>query len=431
MGDQTQEALRVAEIYSSLHRWKEAAAILQLEEGQNSDPWGTSPVFFYTLAYDLKQAGDQPGASAELKKARASEAIVDRFPYLASSEAPLADAIAASAEDGLARFDLGCLLYSLARHDEAIRLWEEAAKIKPSEFKVQRALGLAYAEQGETQRSIAHLERAVAADGTHLGTINDLVTSYAGAGRFSDELTLLHKSLERAPNDDDLMLRLLHVDLVQGRYADAQKLIGQHTFSPRHRDTQLRDEYRSLKYAQGSEAYREANYTRALALFHAAETPPRSLGLDDFQFQSTPKLHYYLGRTLEALGRKSEATAAYEQSVKEVDLTSGDRATYNSESFFMLLSLDRLGRSEEAGKLAQKFSAFAESQRLLKRAHRRAEGQYLLALDASRRGLADEAARLREESLKIEPDFLAPRFDERGDSVSQERVVKPQRAATP
>ena len=417
MGDQTQEALHVSTLYSSLGRWKEAADILQMEKEHNSDPFGTSAVFYYTLAYDQKLAGALSAASQTLTKARTTAVIVDRFPYLPSSEAPLADAVASKPNDTLARFNLGCLLYYFGRTDEAIVQWEAAAVVSSSDFKLQRALGLAYRERGDTGLAIVTLEKAIAIDASHLDTVNDLATLYATAGRFQDELALLQHALKASPGNDDIMLRFLQFDLVQGHYLDADKIIRTHSFSPRHRDDQLRDEYRSLKYAEGSQAFMNGQYQQALDLFHTIETPPSSLGVDDFQFESMPRLHYHLGRTLEALGRKEEAKQSYERGVKDVDLTAGDRTSFNGDTFFMLLSLDRLGRSPEASDVAKKFEAFAQSQLTASRAHRRAEGKYLLALGALRQGETDKARLLMQESLKIEPDFLAPRFDLRKDSI--------------
>ena len=417
MGDQTQEALHVAERYSSLRRWKEASTVLQMEARNNADPWGTSAVFYYTLAYDLKQQGDTASAAELRKRAKESEAIVDRFPYLASSEAPLADAVASDSTSYIARFDLGCLLYSLGRTDEAITQWEAAGKLTPKRFGVQRALGLAYEERGLKDRAAASLEAALSLDGTHLDTVNDLATLYAATGRFSEEQALLQKSLKLSPGNDDILLRLLQFYLVQGHYDQAGEIVRTHEFSPRHRDTQLRDQYRALMYAEGSRAYVREDYATALKLFHQAEAPPASLGIDDFQFQSIPRLHYALGRTLEAMHQMTQARQAYEQTIKDVDLTAGDRETWNSDNFLMLLALDRLGRTKEADALADQFRAFAQTQLTSGHAHRRAEGTYLLALLTARAGHVEEARTMMATSLKIEPDFLSPRLDLRSDSL--------------
>ena len=424
MGDQTQEAMHVAEFYSNLQRWPEALAILQLVAEKNSDPFGTSAVFYDTLAYVSSQAGETALVAPALKKARATEGTVDRFPYLASSEAPLRFAIAADDDDALAHFNLACLLYSQDRKDEAIAQWEQAIKVRPQYFSAQRALGLAYSERGETKAAVPLLEKAVLLNPQHVATVNDLVTIYAQVGRFADERKLLTDALSRTEQKDDLMLRLLHVDLVQGRYDDAEEIVRTHTFSPRHRDYALRTEYRAMKYGEGSRAFHRGNYDEALKLFQAAETPPSNLGVDDFQFQSTPRLRYYVGRTLEAMGRKAEAAKAYEQSVKEADMTAGDIASYNTDNFYMLLSLEKLGRRTEAQVLAVKFDDFAKTQLALQRGHRRSEGKYLLGLVASMREEKAVAKHLYEEAVAIEPDDLMPIFDLRGDSIGSSIAVK-------
>ena len=417
IGDQTQEALHLAEFYSVMERWSDAAALLELERPPNSDPFGTSSVFYYTLADARDHAGDHAAAKKAREEAQRTEAVVDRFPYLPSSEAPLRSAITADPEDVLAHYDLGCLLYSLGRKDEAVAEWHTAEHLRGNDFKLERVLGLAAAETGNPDVATAHLRKAVELDPDHLPTVNDLVSQYAKAGRFDDELRLLQASIERTADKDDLMMRLLQVDLVQGRYADAEQVIGTHTFAPRHRETQLRDSYHSLKVAEAGKAYAASDYARAYAALEAVATPPATLGVDDFQFEATPRLNYDRGLTLDALGRRTEAQAEFNNAVKHADLTSGDRASYNSESIFVLFALDRLGRKQEADALAEKFASFAQTQLPLKRAHRQAEGHYMLGLLALRSGDAAAAKRHLKEALSVEPDFLAPRFDLRGDSL--------------
>ncbi len=425
MGDQSQEAIHVAEFYSNVGRWSDAATILKMEDGRNSDPFGTSAVFFYTLAFDQKNAGDATAAAGSLARARSTSSIVDRFPYLPSSEAPLQAAVTADPKDTLARFDLGCLLYYLGRQDEALKQWEAAEATDPKEFKLERVLGLADAERGNLVPAITHLERAVALDPSHMGTTNDLATLYARSARFDDERKLLQQALAQTSDQDDLMLRLLHADLVQGRYEEAEQIVTTHSFAPRHRDYQLRDEYRALKYAQGSRAFQKGDFALALKQLQAAENPPPSLGVDDFQFQSVPRLRYASGRILEALHRDPEAKQAYEQSVKDVDLTAGDRATYNDDTVFMLLALDRLGRKAESDDLRRRFESFAQSQLPLKRIHRQAEGHYLLAIAAQQKGDAKEALAQLQSAAAIEPDFLYPVFDLRGDAIGMSPRTKP------
>jgi len=66
---------------------------------------GTSPLFYYTLAYYLEQQG-KPRRRGVEKKAQGAAGIVDRFPYRRESEAPLRDAVRADPNDVVARFNL-------------------------------------------------------------------------------------------------------------------------------------------------------------------------------------------------------------------------------------------------------------------------------------------------------------------------------------
>ena len=86
MGAQSQEAIGVSGFYRNFRRWNEAVQILSLVEESNSDPWGTTPVFYYTLAYCQRRAGSAEAAAESLKRARAAAGKVDRFPYREESE---------------------------------------------------------------------------------------------------------------------------------------------------------------------------------------------------------------------------------------------------------------------------------------------------------------------------------------------------------
>jgi tetratricopeptide (TPR) repeat protein len=387
-------------------------------EQSNHDPWGTPSEFYYTLAYYLKHKGDAAQVPEYLKKARAAAGNVDRFPYREESEAPLAEAVHADPKDAVARFNLGCLLYYRDRQAEAIRQWEAAVEANPADFGSRRALGLAYAEQGQpVEKAAAQLEKAVEVNPAHLRTLNDLSAMYAKAGRFAEQLAVLARALERAPGDDNLAEGVLTANLVEGRYEEAAKLVVAHQFAPRHRSYGLRDKYRFLRYGMGAAAFRKGDYARALELFRSALQPPVSLGVDDFQGQAAPRAQYYIGRTLEALGRKAEAQQAYEKSAEGAEQLSGDRDSLNSENFHMALALEKLGRTEQAAHLLKRFEDFAKSELGVRAPNRRAEARYLLALVRKHSGHTAEARKLMQEAVQMQPDFLPPRYELRGDTL--------------
>jgi len=416
-GGQSQEAIDVAIFYESIHHWTEAANVMKLIEKNNRDPWPTSPLFFYTLSNELRQSNDRTGADAYLKKARAASNSVDRFPSRRESEAPLREAIAADPEDAVARYNLGCLLYFFERPDEAISEWKYAVATDPDFFSARRALGLALVEKEKIDEATEQLAKAIELKPDHARTLNDLSTIYASSGRFEQQITLLHKALLRTPGDDDLETALLNAYLIKGSYQDADQIVTTYTFAPRHRYYVLRDIYRNLRFGMGSVAFNKGDYALALTLFQSALKPPVSLGVDDFQSQTSPRAHYYIARTLEALGRKDEAAKEYEESIHGVELLTGDRDSWNSDTFFMVLSLDKLGRGDEAKSLIPHFDGFARTEMDELNPVHRGQARFLLAQIAKRDGHIDDARRFMTESLQALPNYLQPRYELRGDAI--------------
>lgn len=422
LGGQSQEAIGMSFFYRDVARWDRAIQILKLTEARNADPWGTPPEFDYILAYCLHQSGNQPEADRYLAKAHTDAENVDRFPYRESSMPALEWAISRNPQDGLALYLQGALEYYLKRYDEALASWERSVQAQPRNFHFRRALGLAYAEQGKpVDIAAAELEKAVALEPGHIATLNDLSDLYAKAGRFDEQLSVLERALRRSPDDDDLAEGVLTANLIKGRYDAAEKLIASHRFEHRHRMYELRDKYRLLRYAAGAAAFEKGNFADALKQFELALRPPPTLGVDDFESQTSPQKEYYVGRVLEAQGTTEGARSAYERAIAGMQHLWGETGSWNSENFHMVFALDRLGRAEEASKLAVQFENYARTQLDSRQPRRRIESRYLLGLIAERQGSPQEARKLFEEAIAIQPDFLPARMQLRGDLLSAAR----------
>jgi tetratricopeptide (TPR) repeat protein len=425
-GAQTQEALSLVTFYFDLKQWADAARLLQCVGHNNHDPFGTSSTFYYTLAYAQRRAGDLNGAAHSLETARKSRNSVDRFPYREESEQPLAEAVALNQSDATARWELGCWLYFHDEHKQAIEQWEQAIGIDPADFSSRRALGLAYAAgAGSIDKAAAELKRALDLRPSHLPTLEDLSAVYARAGRFDDQLAVLSQAYAHDSSNDELAEGVFAAELNKGRYDLAEQLLQTHRFAPRHRTYTLRDKFRIARYGEGSQAFNRHDYGQALTLFQSALKPPVSLGTDDFESQTSSRIEYSVGRSLEALGRRSDARQAYERAIAGKDQFSGDRDSWNSENFFVVLALDRLGQADEAKKFEQHFANFAETERDSDVARHRAEARLLLGLIAKRRQQAPEANQLLTGALEAEPDLLPARLELHGDVVDPLPNVHP------
>ena len=83
----------------------------------------------------------------------------------------------------------------------------------------------------------------------------------------------------------------------------------------------------------------------------------------------------------------------------------------------MTFSLQRLGRQKEAETLMQQFQTVAESRHESSDPLFRARSYYLQALVAEYQGKRDEARKLMAQAVQVEPDYIGPRFELRGDAI--------------
>ncbi|MBW7996121.1 MAG: DUF5107 domain-containing protein [Candidatus Glassbacteria bacterium] len=416
LGGQAQEALELAAVYRALGLHERAIEVLRMVEDGRREVWGTPPVYYYTLASSCRALGRFSEAGEYFARGRTSGGNLDRFPFRRESLRPLNEAIAHDPSDPVARFQLGCLLYFLERREDAIFQWEQGLRSNPGDFSLQRSLGMAYYENGYgIEPAAEHLERAIELNPDHVRTFTDLGFLYSREGQFDRQLTLLRRALERAPGDDRIIEGLIATNLVAGELAAAESLFTSHKFEQRHRDYSLRDKFRWLQYGFAAREFERGGYDDALEHLRQAQFPPSNLGVDDFQFQSAPRLHYYRGLVLEAAGRDSEAREAFQQSSTGWDQLAVDRDSWNSRNYYMALSLEKLGETAGSERILASMKVFASSQLEYHRRDHRSDAHYLLALVHKREGNSAEAARLLREAVRIMPDNLGPRFELRRD----------------
>ncbi|HLA39974.1 MAG TPA: tetratricopeptide repeat protein, partial [Candidatus Glassbacteria bacterium] len=326
LGGQSQEALELASDYRRLSCWQEALDVLRMVERDNRDLYGTPAVFYYTVGSTLQALGRFEEAGSYFDRGSLSGGNIDRYPFRDESRQVLAQAIVHNPGDATARYLLGCLLYHRNRRSEAIFQWERGVEATPENFSLQRNLGLAYYENGfDVAGAAEHLEKAIAVNPGHARTFTDLSYIYSREGEFDRQSALLKRALERSPNDDDILEGLITVDLVSGNFSAADSLISTHEFEQRHRNYRLRDKYRFLHCGFAARAFRQGRLDQALGHLNQALFPPGSLGADDFQFQSAPRLHYYTGLVLEKAGKAKPAREEFEKSAPGWQTLAGDR----------------------------------------------------------------------------------------------------------
>jgi tetratricopeptide (TPR) repeat protein len=116
------------------------------------------------------------------------------------------------------------------------------------------------------------------------------------------------------------------------------------------------------------------------------------------------------------LGRRQDALAAYDKAIQGFDQLSGDRDSWSGENYFMVLALDRLGKTGESARLQKHFLDFGQSEADDRSSRRRAAARYLLGLISKHDGRPEEAVKWLRGALDAEPDLLAAQIELRGEA---------------
>jgi TolB-like protein/DNA-binding winged helix-turn-helix (wHTH) protein/Tfp pilus assembly protein PilF len=87
--------------------------------------------------------------------------------------------------------DIGWILFSARRYDEAIREFSSVLAVRPDDAGALWELGFALIAKGQPEKAIPVLEKAVSVSDRSPGVMGVLVRAYAHAGRRTDALRLL------------------------------------------------------------------------------------------------------------------------------------------------------------------------------------------------------------------------------------------------
>ncbi len=194
---------------------------------------GTKPRIGYAKATFLNQLGDVAGA----KRARTAAANASPdycFPARMEEIAILEEAIAMEPGDARARYYLGNLFYDRRRHEEAIVLWEKAARLDTAFAVTWRNLGIGYFNiRHDAKPAVEAYDKAVAGnpDDARLVYERDQLWKRIGESP-KRRLAELERHLQSVPQRDDLSIELCTLYNQTGQPEKALKVLHSRAFSP-------------------------------------------------------------------------------------------------------------------------------------------------------------------------------------------------------
>lgn len=351
---ETQLKLDLAFDYAAAGFWGEARDLLKRYVSKSRQP---HPIALYLLGYCKRRLGNDSEATATWEDA--SKASPDYcFPARIEEMIVLQAVLAANPSDARAHYYLGNLFYDKKRYEEAIHEWESSVQIDPSYAIPWRNLGIAYFNvRKDADGALGAYDNALKAnpDDARLLYEADQLRKRTGA-HASQRLATFESQLHLVGQRDDLTVEFITLLNQSGRAEQALELLLSRRFNPWEGGEGLvSGQYVCAHILLGRSLLESGNPQKALAHFSAAREYPQNLGEGKHLLTRETHLDYFAGLALSQMGGADEARRYWIRAAAE----EGSIAWL---SYYRAMSLDALGRKEEAASLLSQMGDFARKQ---------------------------------------------------------------------
>jgi tetratricopeptide (TPR) repeat protein len=317
------------------------------------DP-GTAPLVAYHLAFLHERAGNAAEAR-RWRKAAAATPTDYCFPARLEEIPILAEAMRLNPRDARAPYYLGNLLYDRRRHEEAIRLWEQAARLDPRCAIVWRNLGIGHFNiRRQLRKARAAYERALRANPGDARLLYERDQLWK---RLGEDPARRLKELQRHPSlvaeRDDLAVELSALLNQTGQHAAALEILTSRRFQPwEGGEGQALGQFTRAHLALGRAHLAQGDAARAAAHFEQALQPPESLGEARHLLANQSDILHALGCARAALGDRAGARDPWERAARfRGDFQEMRVRSFSELTYYSALSLVRLGRKASAHRM--------------------------------------------------------------------------------
>jgi len=362
-----QTALDIAHDFAGAGFYAAAVALLKPASADRSDlpdqSWGVLPLRQYTLGWLWEKLEDKQSALKHFQDAAALPPDYC-FPARLEEIAILESAMRMNPRDARAPYYLGNLLYDRRRHEEAIRLWEQSAKLNPHFSIVWRNLGIGHFNiTKRPARAAAAYNRAFRVNPLDARLLFERDQLWKRLGEApARRLRELEKHPQLVAQRDDLSVEFCALLNQAGRHVEAMQLLARRKFQPweggeggplgQHVRTQL---------ALGRAALTHQDYPCAARHFEKALTTPTNLGEARHLLANQSDLHYWLGCALDLLGEKAEARQHWRTAANfKGDFQEMSVRAFSEMTFYSARSWQRLGEAAKAQQLFRDLLAHAQ-----------------------------------------------------------------------
>jgi tetratricopeptide (TPR) repeat protein len=352
MRDNSHNYIELAIDYSAAGCCGRAIAVLTKYLERTAGETDTSLVYYY-LAEFAEQLGDtvEPLRNSKLGAKLQREGF---FPNRLEDLVVLQSAVERLPGDFRAWCDIGNLLYSKRRYDEAIRAWEEARDLAGDFAQPRRNLGLAYFNQHANAASAwKSLEQAFQLNEDDARVLYELDQLAKRQNQVAEErLERLQARPICVRRRDDLTIEQVTLLNQLGRHEMALELLLNRQFHPwEGGEGKASSQYVLSLTELARQTIADERFGDAIDLLEQALAWPRSLGEGKLVGIQENNIHYWLGQAHRLMGHEEIARKWFERASR--GLAEPSSAQYYNDQppemiFYQGLSLRALAHESEA-----------------------------------------------------------------------------------
>ncbi|MGA2540592.1 MAG: DUF5107 domain-containing protein [Verrucomicrobiota bacterium] len=406
--------------------YKDALAILRLMTHPQDANLHFSPLAWHWINQLHYQTSHETSTSDfEALQRLASQSPGDVFPFQWETVRALRDV---SPDEAHASYYLGNLLFDW-QPEEALKLWEQSAKLDPSFAIVHRNIATAlihHKPSGDTNRAIAELEQAVACPVKYAMHFTELDELYAATGASPEKrLALLEQNHATVLKRDDALSREIGLKVFAGKYDEAIQLMTGRTFSVWEGGSlDVASHWVTAHLGRGRQELAARQFPAALADFQAAKNIPDNLPNDGRGSGGhEAELNYWTGNAYDGLGDKDKATQSWKDAQAATSFGGGggggrrggrggrggspDR---QAGSYYQALARRALGQTAEADRALHTLLDAANGD-LESTPGRAASAHYAAGLGHLGLGEKEQARAEFDLALRAVPDSLGPKME--------------------
>ncbi len=344
-------AQETAAEYLNAGLWQDGTDVLLQMTAAAPDKSRIHPMAYYYLGYFADKLG-QPAKAAEYDKLAMAMPPDYVFPFQNEAIDVLRAAMKANPGDPRAPYYLGNVLYDW-QPEEATKMWEASAGIDPSFAIVHRNLATAYLHQkpeGDVNRAIAELEKAVAADRKYPLHFAELDELYEQTGvPLQKRIDLVNRNAAVVAQRDDAQNRAIALKISTGAYDEAIQMMTDRPFAVAEgANLNVAEHWTDAHILRARRRLGAKQYQDAVADLQAATAIPANLPLGPAAFGAAARnaeVAYWRGVAYEGLGDHQKAIESWHSAETPAQTVAG-RA--GAQPYFQALALTETGSTGES-----------------------------------------------------------------------------------